>query len=143
MDGYTAGEEPTDRVTRYDAEELLRQKRGNRQAMMSGVGTAVDPDKQGLSPFMLESRFTSADFFPMFDVPFLHGTGWGAAEDASRARVVVISKALNERLFEGGNSVGRSMRLDGAAFRIIGVLDEWSSEESRGWNECDKRGQIG
>ena len=25
MDGYTAGEEPDDQVTRYDAEELLRQ----------------------------------------------------------------------------------------------------------------------
>src|SRR3546814_6966252 len=40
MDGYTAGEEPTDQVTRYDAEELLRQKRGDRKALMNGGGTA-------------------------------------------------------------------------------------------------------
>src|SRR3546814_18167113 len=104
MDGYTAGEEPTDQVTRYDAAELLRQKRGDRQAMMSGGGTAVDPDKQGLSPFLLESRFTSADFFPMFDFPFLHGTGLGFPWDARRARVVAISQRLHEPWFDGCNS---------------------------------------
>ena len=35
MDGYTAGEEPEEQVTRFDAEELLRQKRGDRQALIS------------------------------------------------------------------------------------------------------------
>src|SRR5690606_16408572 len=35
MDGYNPGEEPEEQVTRFDAEELLRQKRGDRQAMMT------------------------------------------------------------------------------------------------------------
>jgi putative ABC transport system permease protein len=125
MEGYTAGEEPGIQLTRYDAEELLRQKRGDRQAMMSGGTASVEPEKAGMSPFMLEARFTSADFFPMFDVPFAHGGGWSAGDDESRARVAVLSKALNERLFGDVDSVGRSIRLDGHEFRVVGVLEEW------------------
>src|SRR5690606_4546957 len=119
MDGYTPGEEPENQVTRYDAEELLRQKRGDRQAMMSGGSVAVDPERPGLSASLEDARFTSSDFFPMFDVPFLHGSGWAATDDGNRARVAVVTKGLNERLFNGGNSVGRSVRLDGTEFRVV------------------------
>ena len=44
MDGYTPGEEPEDQVTRYDAEQLLREAKGDRQALMTGGGVAVQPD---------------------------------------------------------------------------------------------------
>jgi len=125
MDGYTAGEEPDEQVTRFDAEELLRQARGDRQAMMTGGNVAIEPDRQGLAPFYADARYTSADFFPMFDVPFDAGGGWSAAQDASRARVVVISQPLNEKLFGGGDSVGKTVRLNGADFQVVGVLGEW------------------
>ncbi len=125
MDGYTAGEEPDDQVTRFDAEELLRQQRGDRQSMMTGGNVAIEPGKQGLEPFYADARYASADFFPMFDTPFDFGSGWSAAQDASRARVVVISRPLNEKLFGGGNSVGKTVRLNGADFQVVGVLGEW------------------
>ena len=70
MDGYNAGEEPDFQLTRYDAEELLRQKRGERQAMMTGGSVAIEPQKEGLDPFYADTRYTSADFFAMFDTPF-------------------------------------------------------------------------
>jgi len=125
MNGYTPGEEPEEQMTRYDAEELLRQKRAMRQAMMTGGSVAVVPEKAGLTPFYVDARYTSADFFPMFETPFLFGGGWSAAEDARHDRVVVLSKELNERVFAGGNSVGRSIRLGDAEFRVVGVLDAW------------------
>ena len=125
MDGYTAGEEPDWQMTRYDAEELLRQKRGDRQAMMTGGSVAVEPQKDGLDPFWVDARYTSADFFPMFETPFLHGNAWSAGEDRRHDRVVVLAKSLNEKIFGGANSVGRTIRLDGADFRVIGVLDDW------------------
>lgn len=125
MQGYVAGEEPSQQVTRFDAEALLREKRGDRQAMMTGGGLSITPDRQGLSPFFSDSRYTSADFFPMFDVPFLYGNGWTAKEDDAHARVAVISKSLNEKLFGGGNNVGKSVRLDKADFTIVGIIDEW------------------
>jgi putative ABC transport system permease protein len=125
MQGYQAGEEPEEQVTRFDAEELLRQKRGDRQAMMTGGSFGIEPAKQGLDPFYADSRYTTADFFPMFDAPFLYGHGWSAAEDQRRDRVVVLSKALNGKLFGGIDSTGKTVRLDENDFRVVGVLDDW------------------
>lgn len=127
MDGYTPGEPPQMNLTRYDAEALLRDARGDRQALMSAGFVAIEPETRGLSPFIVPSRYTSADFFAMFDTPFQHGRAWSAEDDERRARVAVISSALNERLFAGGDSVGKSLRLDSDTFRIIGVLDEWQA----------------
>lgn len=125
LEGYTPGDDPGDQLTRFDAETLLREKRGDRQAVMTGGNVPVEPSRNGLSPFNADARYTSADFFPMFEVPFAHGGGWNATDDDSRARVAVISKELNEKLFGGGNSVGKTVRLAQSDFRVVGVMDEW------------------
>ncbi|NUS60331.1 MAG: FtsX-like permease family protein [Lysobacter sp.] len=125
MDGYTPGEEPDDQLSRFDAEQLLREARGDRQALMTGGGVAVQPDKQGLAPFGIDARYTSADFFAMFDVPFLAGNGWTKAEDDRHDRVAVISKKLSDKLYGTSNAVGKTLRLDGNDFRVLGVMDDW------------------
>ena len=125
MNDFTPGEEPSQQVTRLDAETLLREKRGARQAMMTGGGVSITPGKEGLMPFVSDARYTSADFFPMFDVPMLYGNGWGAREDDAHARVAVISRSLNDRVFGGGNSVGKQLRIDQSDFTVVGVVDEW------------------
>ena len=125
MDGYTPGEDPEQQMTRRDAENLLRDAKGDRQAVMTGGGLAVEPTTAGLSPFIVDARYTSADFFPMFDTPFQYGTGWDKGVDDRRERVAVISSELNERVFGGADSVGRTVRLDGNDFRVVGVLDDW------------------
>ncbi|MEO6226379.1 MAG: ABC transporter permease [Thermomonas sp.] len=125
MEGYTPGEEPNDQLTRFDAEALLREKRGDRQAMMTGGGVAIDPQRAGLSPMAIDARYNTTDMFPMFAMPFLYGNGWSAVDDAGHARVVVITKALNEKLFGGSNSVGKNVRIEMVDFRISGVLDTW------------------
>ena len=125
MNDFTPGEEPSQQVTRLDAETLLREKRGARQAMMTGGGVSVSPQGSSVTPFLAESRYTSADFFPMFDVPMLYGNGWGAREDDAHARVAVISRSLNDRVFGGGNSVGKQLRIDQSDFTVVGVVDEW------------------
>jgi putative ABC transport system permease protein len=123
--GFTPGEDPEWQMTRFDAETLLREARGDRQALMSAGNVALEPDKPGLDPFYASSRYTTADFFPMFDVPIAEGRGWTAAEDRARARVVVISKKLKEQLFGDESAVGRTLRLEQQDFKVIGVLDEW------------------
>lgn len=127
-EGYKPGEEPEQQLTRFDAEELLRQKKAPRQAMMTGGDGIVDPRVDALKPFSVSARYTSADFFPMFDTPFLYGQGWSGTEDSGRARVAVISRNLNEKLFKGQNSVGREVLFEGHPLRIVGVLDSWSPQ---------------
>jgi len=124
-DGYTPGEEPADQLTRFDAETLLRQRRGVHQAMMTGGSAGIEPQRAGMDPFYADARFTSADFFQMFDAPFQYGNGWSGTEDEKHERVAVISKDLNQKLFGGANSVGKSVRVNQHDFRIVGVLAAW------------------
>jgi putative ABC transport system permease protein len=125
MRGFIPNEDPPTQLGRFDAETLLREKRGDRQALTTGGSASIEPENSSLRPFLIDARYNSADFFGMFDVPFIHGGGWTAAEDANRERVVVIAKSLNDKVFGGENSVGRSLRMNGAAFRVVGVIDDW------------------
>lgn len=125
MNGFTPGDEPESQMTRFDAEALLRDKRGDRQALMTGGTLAIEAADGRIEPFRVDSRYTTADFFPMFDVPFRYGSGWSGADDESRAQVAVISRALNDKLYGGANSVGQTLLAGNQRLRIIGVLDEW------------------
>ncbi|MBY0367194.1 MAG: ABC transporter permease [Roseateles sp.] len=122
---YKAGEEPTFDLTRFDANALLRDRRAPRQAMMSGSNTAVSLADARIKPVFSSVRYTSADFFAMFDAPWQAGGGWSAADDAAEARVAVISSALNDKLFGGGNSIGREILVRGQPLRVVGVLKPW------------------
>ncbi len=126
MIGYQPSEEPEEQVTRFDGETLLREKKAKHQALMTGGGVTVEPDSSTLRPFTTDARYTSTDFFPMFDTPFLYGQGWKSDQDEGRGRVAVISKTLNDKLFNGQNSVGRPLRMDGHTFNVVGVLDTWN-----------------
>lgn len=123
--GYHPGDEPTFQLTRDDAEALLRGHRAKRQVMMSGTGMPVQPLGSSERPFFVDGRFASTDFFAMFEVPFRYGSGWSAQDDADQARVVVLSRSLNERLFGGANSVGRELQVRGVTMRVVGVLADW------------------
>jgi putative ABC transport system permease protein len=93
---------------------------------MTGGTVPIQPDASATDPFYVEARYTTADFFAMFAAPFRYGHGWDAADDEAKARDVVISSELNERLFGGANSVGRNLRMADSLFRIVGVLGNWA-----------------
>jgi putative ABC transport system permease protein len=123
--GHDSDKEPMEQVSWTDGKNLLQAKRANRQALMTGGTVAVQPMQSALDPFYEDARFTTADFFPMFGVLFQYGHGWNAADDDSSARLVVISSALNDKLFGGKDSTGQMLRLEGTALRIVGVLGDW------------------
>ncbi|WP_333677986.1 ABC transporter permease [Dyella sp.] len=125
MQAYTPGVEPPGQLTWIDGMYLLHAKRATRQALMTGGMVPLQPAQASIDPFHASARYTTADFFPMFGVPFQYGNGWGEAEDDAKARLVVISAELNDKLFGGQNSVGKTLRLQKADFRIIGVLGDW------------------
>ena len=86
---------------------------------------ALIPDNPDQRPTREEARLCFNDFFPMFDVPFRYGSAWDDAADEAAEPVVVIGSGLNQRLFGGENSVGRTVRLENRDFRIVGILDNW------------------
>src|SRR5699024_9731975 len=68
------------------------------------------------------------EFFPMVEAPFKYGRAWTATDDAQRARVVVISSKLDDKLFGGADATGKTINLDGHDFRVVGVLDRWNPQ---------------
>ena len=122
-DRFRPDDKTPDNLSRRDAEALLRDARADRQVTMS-AGSMVVISTQG-DPLSVESRYAGADFFPMFEVPLRYGNAWSRDDDASHARVAVISGALNEQLFGGGNSVGKTLRVGDQGLRIVGVLGDW------------------
>ena len=115
-------------TTYIDAMNLVHAHKAQRQAAMAMTQVKVMPMGQREKPFFSDGVMATADFFPMFDAPFQYGAGWNAADDDSRAQVAVIAGFLNDKLFGGANSVGRSIRIEGHDFRIVGVLRRWEPE---------------
>jgi putative ABC transport system permease protein len=122
---FNDGESLPNQVTYRDAKALLDSKKAFRQAMMARTSLAVEPEDPEERPFFVEVRATTADFFPMFDVPMKYGGGWTGTEDAAAEQVVVLSADINERVFGGADSIGRTLRLSGSNYRVIGVMDQW------------------
>ena len=108
-----------------DAIGLMNARAARRQTAMYATGAALTPSNPQLLPFQVQIRAAYADFFPMFQVPFLFGGPWSAADDENRADAVVITRELNDKVFAGANSVGKTLNLDNHDYRIVGVLDRW------------------
>ncbi|MFC7001753.1 ABC transporter permease [Pseudobowmanella zhangzhouensis] len=117
--------DPPDQVTWTDATNLMKAKQAFRQSAMARSGGVVEPENGDSKPFMTDIRLAYSDFFAMFNVPFQYGSGWDSQSDDNRDMVVVISRAMNDQLFGGENSVGKTVRLAGHNFRVVGVLKEW------------------
>src|ERR1700722_1905689 len=108
-----------------DAIGLMNVHAARRQSAMYTTGFALTPSNPDLRPFQVQARAAYADFFPMFDVPFRYGGSWTRADDEGHADVVVISRELNDKVFGGANSVGKTLNLDDHQYRVVGVLDRW------------------
>jgi putative ABC transport system permease protein len=112
-------------LTFHDAERLMRIGKAARQTAMFESSLIIEPLEAEALPFEAGARVTYSDFFSMFDVPFLYGSGWDGSADAAAEPVVVLTKALNERLFGGEMSVGRRLTMNGTQFQVVGVIDTW------------------
>ncbi len=116
---------PPHQLTFHDAERLIEIGAGERQTAMFESSLIIEPTDGEELPFEAGARVTSGDFFSMFNVPFIYGSGWDKSNDESRAAVVVLTRELNERLFGGEDSVGRRLTMQGMQFQVVGVIDTW------------------
>ena len=117
--------DPLDMMDYRSAIDLWSAHRADRQALIVDSSIKVRAPSANRPPLMLTMLSTTSDFFPMFDVPFEYGSAWTPSDDASRARVAVISSDLNDKLFGGKDSVGKILRLKDSDVRIVGVLKPW------------------
>lgn len=112
-------------LTYHDAERLLALGAGKRQTAMFESSLIIEPLDKDALPFEAGARVTTSDFFSMFNVPFIYGSAWDNTTDSSAERVVVLTKALNERLFGGEDSVGNRLTMNGNEFQVAGVINTW------------------
>lgn len=98
-------------------------------ARQSGVGMArfyVFPEAASLRPYQSSAQLVHSGFFPLFEAPFAYGGPWSAQADRERQRVVVLSHEANQKLFGGGDQLGRFVRLGNGDFQVVGILAPWS-----------------
>ncbi|UGB37459.1 ABC transporter permease [Frateuria soli] len=124
-DSPSADSQPRDMMDYRSAVDLWSAQRADRQALIASTELKMRAPGVNLPPQMARVLSTTSDFFPMFAVPLRYGTAWTPADDAQRTRVAVISSDLNNRLFGGADSVGRTLRLKDTDVRIVGVLAPW------------------
>jgi putative ABC transport system permease protein len=114
-----------EQISYIDAVGLMNAGAAHRQTAMYKTGAALTPANPQLLPFQVQIRATYTDFFSMFQTPFLVGSAWSADDDKNHADVAVITQKLNDKVFGGGNSIGKTINLDDHEFRIVGVLGLW------------------
>jgi len=117
--------DPPDQLTYRDASALWAANKAYRQVVQAQMSAVVEPEGKDSLPFQVSGRANSADFFAMFEVPFLFGGSWDRAADESMQQVVVLSQSLNDRLFGGRDSVGEKVKLAGDYYQVVGVIANW------------------
>jgi putative ABC transport system permease protein len=105
----------------------------------SGV-YARDAQSDSLKRFDSSVRATTTGFFALTKAPFAYGNGFAK----NSGMEVVIGDQLNQKIFAGENSVGKTLELDGELLTITGVLKPWSlrplfyhATEGRAFNLTD------
>ncbi|HEX5794187.1 MAG TPA: ABC transporter permease, partial [Rheinheimera sp.] len=123
---YSDDGDAPEQLTYRDGTYLWQAQKAKRQSIQAGMSAVVEPADKEVLPFMVQGRANSADFFPMFDVPFLYGSGWDHHADINKERVIVLSAELNERLFGGKDSTGQTVRMAGEDYKVSGVMARWN-----------------
>jgi putative ABC transport system permease protein len=71
-----------------------------------------------------------ADFFPINNWQLSEGEWFAPRDYAGAAKVAIIGSTVRDKLFEGGEAVGATIRLSRIPLRVVGVLQ---SKGQSGW----------
>ena len=72
-----------------------------------------------------EYRTANPDYFQAAGIPLLAGRDFSATDQAGGPRVVIINRALADRLFPGEDAIGHRVGWTGEVLKFIGVSDAW------------------
>ena len=93
-------------------------------ALVTAPVTVANID--GSSSRNVSATMAIGPMLSMFAVPLRHGRFWTPEEEASRTPVVVISRALSQRLLGREDGTGGEVRLGNHTFRVIGISERWA-----------------
>lgn len=127
LQNYVPGvKEPYSQQSTYrDTMNYLRSGPGVRRTAVLDVAGAIEPARREDPAIDLSGVAVTADYFPMFEVPFRYGAPWAAEQDQKAARVAVLSRAKAEAVFGDKDPVGQRIRVWGEDFSIVGVVGDW------------------
>lgn len=126
MGGYFKGVSLPDQFTYIDAMNVVNAKRADRQAAMTGGQVTVSSHQQlDADKNTFPARYTTRDFFSMFDLKFIEGSAWSELDDKNGARVVVVTSNFANRVLHTNSVLGKTITLNNLLFQIIGVVNDW------------------
>lgn len=117
--------EMPDLLTWQDARALLRSDIPARSVAMFSWGAALTPPDRQIAPMQVDIRVTTRDYFGLFGLQFVAGGTWEEVADTDAQYQTVINRTLSEKLFGSTDVVGRTVDMNGHAFTITGVVEDW------------------
>lgn len=113
-------------LTYKDAVAMWESDDYDKATIMTKSGLTVQKADMTGMPSAKLTRLTTSDFFSMFNAKFTYGAPWDRDADIDAAKVVVINETINNLIFDGTNSVGEPILLEGEIFTVTGVVsDNW------------------
>jgi putative ABC transport system permease protein len=107
-------------LVREDMEKITRLK--NIDKAYAGITTQVvishDQEKERPTIFGV-----TADYYGIDKTEIVNGRFFSDQEDRSLAQVVVLGSEIATDLFANQDPVGQSVKIDGKAYRVIGVME--------------------
>lgn len=79
---------------------------------------------------------TTPDFLAVRNFQVSSGTFFSTSEENSRSRVAVLGQTVADNLFPNTSPVGKTIRINNAPFRVIGVLES-KGQSSMGQDQDD------
>jgi putative ABC transport system permease protein len=97
-----------------------------RVAVESQTGGSIVGDN-GITASGVSITGASPEIFEIRDYTIEFGRAFTTQDNAARSAVLVIGSETADRVFEGQSAIGRTMRVRGFPYRVIGVLEERGS----------------
>ncbi|MCD8476226.1 MAG: ABC transporter permease [Shewanella fodinae] len=122
---------------------LLRSDIPLHQVAMHRWAAALSLENNQVRPSKELVRVTSRDFFALFGVPFIYGQVWDKSADNDARYQVVIDRTMNQRLFNGENSVWPQPATGWSPYQVVGVVEDFNplpsvagSDAGCFWGQC-------
>ncbi|MGD2123695.1 MAG: ADOP family duplicated permease, partial [Gemmatimonadota bacterium] len=86
------------------------------------------PEDSEYRGMQADVRVVTGDFFTALDVDLVSGRYLDASDDPGNRNVVVVNELFRNRLFEGDDVLGKSIRVGGGERTVVGVVENVPSD---------------